>query len=253
MSSKESKTTRYLPTRTELSEFVEELSEFERAGRAWELNKNNQNALRRQPTILEGRRFSSDDELRAAWAAIQKLPAHQKLSMDPNFAYAMTSFQEAITPSLVDKARFMATVAFYINRYIVETNRPELVKHPDKRTRDQVAACAHKLRRAARVGARLESIRDQSQLETLLSRLESLMNKKPPRQDEAYIQRRFVKQLASEFLSWFGQTLPTVLGHLAAVIDDRLNQRTIERLVSKVQQEHKRKRLAEVMAGAPPH
>lgn len=186
-------------------------------------------------------KFSSDEQVKNAWDKIHALPAYVKLALNPNFKSAVASFEKIIKPGIVEEAWFLMSVTFYVYRFILETELPELVKQPDARTRKQAAATARKLRRLAKEGARLENIQDQAKLESFLVRLESQMDKRPvkrPRNDETRTERLFVKRLAADFIHWFGQPLATVLTSLAAVISYDPDSRNIEHIVTEAKKEH---------------
>lgn len=192
------------------------------------------------------------ERMRKRWDGLQQHPAFLQLSQDANFLQALKKFRKQTKPNLVSEARFLAEVVFYILRYLDETERPELIRQPDARTRKQAAAVARKLRQHAKKGARLENLRDQATFETLLARFTSQMDKeseKRPRNDQTRAQRLFVKRLAGDFLSRFGKPLTTVLESLAAVIGYEPDGRNIERIVSEARKEQQRlKREAVVRA-----
>ena len=192
------------------------------------------------------------ERMRKRWDGLQQYPAFLQLSQDANFLQALKKFRKQTKPDLVGEARFLAEVVFYTFRYLIETERPELIRQPDARTRNQAAAVARKLRQLAKKGARLENLRDQATLETLLARFTSQMDKKAekrPRNDQTRAQRLFVKRLAGDFLSRFGKPLTTVLESLAAVIGYEPDGRNIERIVSEARKEQQRlKREAVVRA-----
>lgn len=252
-----------LPSGREFSEFVDELIYFERDYREWEKYKNspndsllsrlratgifageNKNAVRPPTSVLAPRKFSSDDEAEAAWSKIHELPAYKKLLQDQNFASALDSFQMSIDPSRAQEARFLAGVAFYINRFRLETENPELIKQPIERTRRSAANTARKLLMLAKQGARLENLQDEGKLDSLLVRLVAEMEKKPktqPKNDKTLAGRLFVKRLALDFLGLFDKPLTSVVSNLAGVVGYAPDQRNIDIVVGQARREYKRK------------
>lgn len=232
-----------LPSRTEFSELVDELISLERDYREWEKFKINPKVNRPLLSALAPRRFSSEKEAEEAWSEVHALLAYKKLSQQPQFLSALDSFQRSIKPSQAQKAHFLAGVAFYINRYCIEVERPDLIKQPIASTRKSAAKTARKLRQLAKQGARLEDLQDQGRLDTLLARLVSEMDKNPkkrPKNDETLVERLFVKRLALHFLTLFDEPLTAVVSKLAAVIDYVPDQRNIELIVSEARREHEK-------------
>lgn len=242
-----------LPDRGDVKKLTEELARLE-------LDINTPSTLfTRLPNSLAALRMLGDASAISREAAkrlheIQKLPAFLRLLQDPNFSKALSSFRTKAKQTPEDEVRFLVRVVFYIFRYLIESEQPELVRQPDARTRSQTAATVRKLQQLAKKGARLENLQDQTNLEILLARLESQLGKKPdkrPRNDQALKQRLFVKRLASDFLSCFAQPLTTVLGGLAAVVGYEPGERNIDHIVSEAKKEHRRRQrdaLAKILA-----
>lgn len=233
-----------LPSRNDLGELVDQLISIERDFLEWEKFKNNPNSKRPVLSALAPRRFSSDEEAEAAWVKIQALSAYSKLLQDRNFANALDSFQRTVEPSYSQKALFVAVVVFYINRFRLETEHPELIKQPTGRVRKSAAKAARKLRMLTKQGARLENLQDQATLDAFLARLASEMDKQPekrPKNDKTRAGRLFVKRLAQDFLGRFGEPLTSVVSSLAVVVGYEPDQSNIDVVVREVRRAHEKK------------
>lgn len=241
-----------LPSLAELKKLFEQLSDLVLDYRKWEKEEK----LRSDPNSMLARltampslfplapRIFSEDEAKAAWNKIYELQAYKKLSKHIKFTDAWNSFKRTIQPSSAQKARFLAGVAFYIHRFRLETEKPELIKQPLARTRDSAVATARKLRNLAKEGARLENLQDQRSLDTLLTRLASEMDKKPekrPKNDETLVSRLFVKRLALDFLLLFDEPLTSVVSNLAEVVGYAPDQTNIDAVVGQARSEHEKK------------
>lgn len=184
-----------------------------------------------------------EQEKKQKWSEIQKHPVFQKLLQDRSFKQALDSFRKQIKPNLMIEVGFIAIVAFYLMRYFLELEQPELIQQPNTKTRNQAGIAARKLQQLFRKGARLDNLQDQTQLETLLIRFISHIDKAPDerqRNDKTWAQRLFVKRLAKDFLSSFGKPLTSIVSSLAAIIGYEPDQRNIDNILKKARDEHER-------------
>lgn len=233
--------TSVLPSLAELNDLVVHLAHLVRDTSEWESFNSTPKAMRGHLLALAPRKFTSEGDEKRAWSKIYALPAYKIFTRDPNFSTALGSFEKAVLPNSMQKARFLAEVAFHMYHYRMAVQHPDLLKQPTTRLRGQTVSAAHKLMKLTKKGARLYSLQDQTKLETLLSHLVRQMEtKERVRDDDTRAERLFVEQLTGAFLTHFQQTLPTVLKSLAAVICYEPDDRNIEKIISKVSKEHQR-------------